>query len=314
MNLPAQSARHADPSLRFAFGRNWKSFLATLDERRIDEAQHRLCESLAREELRGIRALDVGSGSGLSSLVMHRLGADVVAFDYDTDSVACTKELRRRYALGATDWQVMQGSALDPAFMAGLGQFELVCSWGVLHHTGAMWPAIELTQARVAQGGTLLLALYNDQGWRSALWRAVKRLYCSSVSGRWLVCTMFYPLFAVYALWQDLRHFHTPGAYSREYSRKRGMSIFHDWRDWLGGYPFEVAKPEDVVNMLATKGFELQRQTLTHGLGCNEFVFIRTSGTSLRATANPQASGTLGIDLDDVSTKMQTIRTTKERS
>ncbi len=275
MNSPAQLARHEDPDLRFAFGRNWKSFLTTLDQHRIDEARRRLCESLGRDDLRGIRVLDVGSGSGLSSLVMHQLGADVVAFDYDADSVACTEELRRRFAPRATNWQIMQGSVLDPAFMASMGQFDLVYSWGVLHHTGAMWPAIELAQSRVAQHGSLLIALYNDQGWRSQTWRAIKRLYCSGAPGRWLVGAAFYPLFSMYALWQDLRHFHMPGTHAREYGRKRGMSIVHDWRDWLGGYPFEVAKPEEVVRKLTASGFELQHQTLTRGLGCNEFVFAR---------------------------------------
>jgi len=273
MNSIAQPARHKDPELRFAFGRNWKSFLSTLDEHRIEEARRRLCESLGRSDLRGVRALDVGSGSGLSSLVMHLLGADVLAFDYDTDSVACTEELRRRYAPDATDWRIVQGSALDPAFMAGLGQFDLVYSWGVLHHTGAMWPAIELAAARVASNGTLLLALYNDQGRRSRVWHAIKRLYCSGASGRCLVAAAFYPLFAAYALWQDLRRLHMPGTHAREYAQKRGMSIFHDWRDWLGGFPFEVAKPADVECALAANGFTLRRETLTHGLGCNEFVF-----------------------------------------
>jgi len=275
MNSTAPSIRHQDPELRFAFGRNWRSFLRTLDDHRIDEARRRLCESLGRDNLRGIRALDIGSGSGLSSLVMHQLGAEVVAFDYDTDSVACTEELRRRYAPDTTNWQIMQGSALDPAFMAELGQFDLVYSWGVLHHTGSMWPAIELAAARVAPQGTLLLALYNDQGRRSRAWRAIKRLYCSSTPGRWLVSSIFYPLFAAYALWQDLRHFRMPGTHAREYAQKRGMSLFHDWRDWLGGYPFEVAKPADVMRKLTTDGFELQHQTLTRGLGCNEFVFIK---------------------------------------
>jgi len=275
MNSPAQLARHEDPDLRFAFGRNWKSFLTTLDEHRIDEARRRLCESLGRDDLRGIRALDIGSGSGLSSLVMHQLGADVVAFDYDNDSVACTEELRRRYAPDATNWEIMQGSALDPAFMARLGQFDLVYSWGVLHHTGAMWPAIELAQSRVTQHGTLLLALYNDQGWRSRSWHAVKHLYCSSTLGRRLVMATFYPLFAMYALWQDARHLHMPGTHARNYVRKRGMSLLHDWRDWLGGYPFEVAKPDEVARKLAAGGFKLQNQTLTQGLGCNEFVFAK---------------------------------------
>jgi Ribosomal protein L11 methylase len=259
--------------MRFAFGKNWRSFLSVLDEDRINEARRAICDSLDRGDLHGWRVLDIGSGSGLSSLVMYRLGAEVVSFDYDPDSVACTEELRRRCGVSDNRWTVAQGSVLDAGFMRSLGEFDLVYSWGVLHHTGAMWQALGLAQQSVAPGGTLLIALYNDQGWRSAVWRAIKCLYCSSAPGRWLVGALFYPLFSLYALWQDLRHLHAPGTHARQYAQRRGMSIFHDWRDWLGGYPFEVAKPEDVVHRLTASGFNLQQQTLTRGLGCNEFVF-----------------------------------------
>ena len=265
-----------DPELRFAFGKNWLSFLATLNDRRIREARQRLCESLGRDDLHGVRALDIGSGSGLSSLVMHQLGADVVAFDYDTDSVACTEELRRRYAPDAQNWKVVQGSALDPNFMASLGEFDLVYSWGVLHHTGAMWRAIELAEARVAPRGTLLLALYNDQGWRSRVWHAIKHTYCSGTAGRWLVTAVFYPIFGAYSIWQDVRRARMPGTHARQYASKRGMSLVHDWKDWLGGYPFEVASPDDIMRRLTASGFALQHQTITRGLGCNEFVATKT--------------------------------------
>lgn len=275
--MPDANTRPARTSaeLRFAFGRNWRSFLSMLNDHRIEEARRRLCESLGLNDLHGLRALDIGSGSGLSSLVMHQLGADVVAFDYDADSVACTEELRRRYAPNATNWRVMRGSALDAEFMAGLGTFDLVYSWGVLHHTGDMWRAIELAEARVTPGGTLLLALYNDQGWRSRVWHAIKRTYCSSAIGRWMVCTAFYPVFGLYALWQDLRHLKLPGTYAQQYASKRGMSLAHDWKDWLGGYPFEVASPEALKCRVAANGFALRHQSVTCGLGCNELVFAR---------------------------------------
>lgn len=264
-----------DSEVRFAFGRNWRSFLATLNEHRIDEATKRLCESLGRDGLRGMRVLDIGSGSGLSSLVMHRLGADVVAFDYDEDSVECTNELRARFAPRASNWSVLQGSVLDPAFMSMLGQFDLAYSWGVLHHTGAMWRAIDLAADRVSSHGTLLLALYNDQGWRSDAWRAIKHMYCTGTPGRWAVGAVFYPMFSLYALGQDLRRFNMPGSHARQYARKRGMSLMHDWRDWLGGYPFETAKPEDVIRHLTKDGFTLKHLARTNGWGCNEFVFAR---------------------------------------
>jgi len=261
--------------MRFAFGKNWRSFLSLLDEHRVDESRRAICELLDRENLRDWRVLDIGSGSGLSSLAMHLLGAEVVSFDYDPDSVACTEELRRLYNTGDKRWTVAHGSVLDAAYMQSLGKFDLVYSWGVLHHTGAMWQAVDLAQQCVSPGGTLLIALYNDQGRRSRIWHGIKRCYCSGAIGRRLVIATFFPVFWLYSLVLDCRNRHLPGSHIRNYARKRGMSITHDWHDWLGGYPFEVAKPEEIANRLSASGFELQRQILTHGLGCNEFVFRR---------------------------------------
>lgn len=266
--------------MRFTFGKNWRSFLSVINERRIHEAERALLASLDHENMVGLRVLDIGSGSGLSSLAMRRLGARVVSFDYDTDSVACTTELRHRFDGGSSEWQVLQGSVLDPQFMAGLGEFDLVYAWGVLHHTGAMWSAIDLAQQRVAPGGVLLIALYNDQGLRSRAWLHIKRFYCSGSIGRTLISTAFFPVFALYAFTQDLRHLQIPGSHIRNYAHRRGMSIVHDWRDWLGGYPFEVAKPADVVMRLSAAGFSLRGQTLTKGWGCNEFVLSKHTETN----------------------------------
>ena len=82
---------------RFSFGENWSSFLAHIDEDRIAEAEKSLQWLLGRDRLDGLRVLDIGSGSGLSSLAARRLGASVYSFDYDVQSVACTKALRGRY-------------------------------------------------------------------------------------------------------------------------------------------------------------------------------------------------------------------------
>jgi len=61
----------------------------------------------------------------------------------------------------------------------------------------------------------------------------------------------------------------------------RGMSAWHDLLDWLGGYPFEVSRPEEVFDFYRKRGFTLERLTTAGGrLGCNEFVFRRTAGPS----------------------------------
>lgn len=262
--------------MRFEFGSNWRSFLSLLDERRIEESVRAIQVSLQRDDLTGLNILDIGSGSGLSSLAMHRMGANVTSFDYDEISVSCTRELREKFAGGSDTWNVMQGSVLDDEFMSRLGTYDIVYAWGVLHHTGAMWRAVELSAERVSHNGRLLIALYNDQGWRSRAWLHIKRAYCSGALGRATVKGLFYPLFAAYALSLDIRHRQMPGSHARNYAERRGMSLIHDWRDWLGGYPFEVASPEEVSSFLGKKGFELERQKLTRGWGCSEFVLSRS--------------------------------------
>jgi 2-polyprenyl-6-hydroxyphenyl methylase/3-demethylubiquinone-9 3-methyltransferase len=153
-----------------------------------------------------------------------------------------------------------------------------------------MWQAIELAQQRVAPGGTLLLALYNDQGWQSRGWRRVKRMYCSGDAGRTLVTCAFYPLFAAYAIGLDLTRLELPGTHMREYFRSRGMSIIHDWRDWLGGFPFEVARPDELRARLAAHGFSVAREKLTRGWGCNEIVLRKGVDDAVSSSANAEAA------------------------
>ena len=260
---------------RFGFGENWSRFLALVDERRIREGERSLVEMLGRNRLDGMRFCDVGSGSGLFSLAARRLGATVLSFDYDSASVACTAEMRRRFAPNDPGWIIEQGSALDAAYLEGLGEFEIVYSWGVLHHTGAMWKAMELVSHLVAKRGVLYVALYNDQGWQSRGWRLIKRAYNRLAPG--LRCVVVAP--ALVGLWGGLalRDFLRlrPFATWRDYASTRGMSPWHDLIDWVGGYPFEVARPDEVVRFYDRLGFAPQAFRRTAGLGCNEFVFAR---------------------------------------
>lgn len=273
--LSSEHAAEVRAGRRFEFGANWARFLATLNDERIAEAERSLQQWLGVQRLEGLSFLDIGSGSGLFSLAARRLGATVTSFDYDPQSLACTDELRTRYFRDDPTWRTMPGSVLSPEFMATLGTFDVVYSWGVLHHTGSMWPAIDLARTCVRPGGRFFIALYNDQGKLSSFWRAVKRLYCSSVIGRWLVIGTFIPLFAGINLAADIKNGRNPAAVYRTYIQRRGMSMIHDWVDWLGGYPFEVAGAGEVHTFMRERGFSLERLFTTPSLGCNEFLFRR---------------------------------------
>lgn len=259
---------------RFEFGKNWQRFLSVLNEERIAEAEKSLKQMLEIEDLQGKSFLDIGSGSGLFSLAARRLGAKVHSFDYDPNSVACTQELRRRYFPEDSNWTIEQGSVIDIDYLKSLNQFDIVYSWGVLHHTGAMWQALEGASLLVGKPGRLFIAIYNDQGGQSKRWCKVKQLYCSGILGRALVSGFFVPYFIFSGLAVDLLKARNPVTRYSEYKKTRGMSVIHDWFDWLGGYPFEVAKPEEIFQFYRDKGFILENLiTCGGGLGNNQFVF-----------------------------------------
>lgn len=263
---------------RFSFGENWRSFLRTVNDDRIAEAVASLRQKLGVDTLAGQRFIDIGSGSGLFSLAAHRLGADVTSFDYDPSSVGCTLEMRERYAKDSPRWRILHGSVLDKAFLESLGSFDVVYSWGVLHHTGAMWPAIRNVLPMVQPHGRLFIALYNDQGVWSRRWLKIKRVYCSSTLGRLAVSGVFIPWWTAKMAVSDVIRGHMPWYSMATYSRNRGMSVWHDWLDWLGGYPFEAAKPEEIIFPIQAEGFALTNLNTQYGsVGCVEYVFVKQS-------------------------------------
>lgn len=262
---------------RFTFGENWRKFLTLLSEERILEAERSLKLMLRVESLEGLSFLDVGSGSGLFSLAARRLGASVHSFDYDPSSVGCARELRRRFFPDDPRWKIEERSVLDAESLPSLGTFDVVYSWGVLHHTGQLWQALDNVTTLVKPNGRLFIGLYNDQGRMSAYWRAVKRTYCRLP--KLLKPLVLYPAFL--QVWGPRTLLEIaqgkPFRSWRNYTRKRGMSPWRDVVDWVGGYPFEVSTPAQVFEFCHQRGFELRKLVSTCGSGINQFVFERRS-------------------------------------
>jgi 2-polyprenyl-6-hydroxyphenyl methylase/3-demethylubiquinone-9 3-methyltransferase len=263
-------------ALRFEFGRNWASYLTeSFSPARLDAATASLVALLGEADLRGRTFLDVGSGSGIVSLAAFNLGATVISVDDDPESVGCGQRLRE--AAGSPDrWTVIRGSILDVALVERLPMADIVYSWGVLHHTGSMWAAIRLAASRVPPGGLFCIAIYNKVERRaggSRTWAAIKRAYVRAPRPIKTVMEWIYGATKSAMLVLTLRN---PVRVARDYQRERGMSLWHDWVDWLGGYPYEYASAGEIFAVgRDTLGFDLVRMNTTSSLGCNEFVFRR---------------------------------------
>ncbi len=282
---------------RFEFGKNWSAFLSVLDDERIEIAVESLRQMLECDDLTGKTFLDIGSGSGLFSLAARRLGAKVHSFDFDGNSYACTRELRSRYFPGDQNWMVEQGSALDADYVASLGKFDVVYSWGVLHHTGKMWRALENAVIPTTESGKLFIAIYNDTGSQAKRWHWIKKTYCRlpSVLKTPFVIAIIIPGEAKRALKSlvTLRPFDYIRSWTH-YKSSRGMNRWYDVIDWVGGFPYEVASVDEIFEFYKMRGFILRKvKSGGVGLGCNEFVFekhLTPASSPYQRNHNPPAT------------------------
>ena len=269
--------------IRYGFGANWKHYVeVSLNEERIAHAVQSLRELLALDDLKGRDFLDIGCGSGLFSLAACRLGADrVTSFDFDADSVRTSQWLRSREQVSEARWSIRQGSVLDPDFMATLPQVGVLYSWGVLHHTGRMWDAIDAAAAKVLPGGRFAISIYNRVERKpdsSAMWWKIKRAY--NRSPRFVRGLMETAYVANHAATRIVTLRNPFRVYTDQAGAgRRGMDFMHDVRDWLGGFPYEYATAGELFEYVRRKhGFVLERLRTGDGNICNEFLFVRPAG------------------------------------
>lgn len=257
---------------RFSFGKNWSEFLKHLTPARIEEAKKALNEFL--NNLAGKTFVDVGCGSGLFSLAAAQLGAkEVLSIDADEFSVGCAKALKEKFKI--TNWTAKQGSILDEKFVKSLGEFDIVYSWGVLHHTGDMYSAFKNVDLLVKPSGTLFIAIYNKNTRHvlegtSSMWLKIKKVYNKMPKPGKKLMELSYASYLCAGMTAKGTN---PVKYVKSYKTVRGMNFMTDVRDWLGGLPYECAAPEEVVSYFTEKGYELLKQKTVRSIGCNEFVF-----------------------------------------
>ena len=264
-------------STHFDFGENWASFSNIIDEARTQDAERSVAALVGA--LAGRSFLDIGCGSGLFSLAALRLGADrVVAIDIDEHSTWATTALLAQS--GERKWQVREQSIFD----FGDETFDIVYSWGVLHHTGDMWRAIERASSAVRPGGTFAFALYEKTRF-CPIWRLEKRLYRRAPALVQGLVRMGYETMQVAARIAAGRD-----PFLRRQNLRRGMDYAHDVHDWLGGYPYESTTLAEVEQVMRRLGFELVSHLAARlkargvgGSACSEYVYRRVSGREMHS-------------------------------
>jgi 2-polyprenyl-3-methyl-5-hydroxy-6-metoxy-1,4-benzoquinol methylase len=263
--------------MQFDFGENWLDYSKrALTPERIDQAKADLRAVTEGIKLDNKRFLDIGFGQGLTLLNAASMGAKVTGCD---SNPKCTQALELTRAqindLQDIEVKIVVGSILNEKIVSQIrqvggddtGRFDIVHSWGVLHHTGNMAQAIDIAASLVNSDGYLILALYNRH-WSSTLWHFIKRSYCCSP--KWIQLLLIWGIYPVIWVAKLLVTGRNP------FRQQRGMDFFYNVVDWVGGYPYEYACVDEVHALLEKLGFQEIRVITTEvPTGCNEFVYRR---------------------------------------
>ena len=255
----------------FKFGENWKNFSNLIDNNRLKEAVTSLKKLTNKKSLNNLSFLDIGCGSGLSSLAAIQLNCKkIYAIDQDEQSIKTTKKVLQK-----SRFKKVKVEKKDLFTLNEKEKFDIVYSWGVLHHTGNMLEAIKKSTKMVSKNGMLILALYKKTKLCN-LWKIEKYIYKSSPKViQNFIKNLFIFLFKL-AMILKRKNFSN---YINDYKTKRGMDFYHDVHDWLGGYPYESISIEEISKIMDKFGykmirsFQVKKQIGFFGTGCDEYVF-----------------------------------------
>ena len=197
-----------------------------------------------------------------------------MAVDIDPDSVATSDAVLSNNNV-KTPWQTETMSVfdLDPKRH---GTFDIVYSWGVLHHTGNMWEAVGKAASMVAPNGLLAIALYRKT-YMDPFWKFEKRIYAHAPQ------SVQNFIRAIYIAAFRLKKLVTGGSFhecvEKYKSSHRGMDFYRDVHDWLGGYPYETTLAPEVEAKLSDFKFKAERvfaRPISSGIfgsECDEYVY-----------------------------------------
>jgi SAM-dependent methyltransferase len=262
------------------FGQNFKdNLLSSFNKSKLEETKKFITHFLEVDSLMGHTFLDAGCGSGVFTLAATELGADVFSFDIDDVAIQNTKKLLTDFGYTYDDSKIIIGDILQPEFIQSIDRFDYVMCWGVAHHTGQMWKSIDSVCHTVKDGGVLHLGIYNKaDGWGfypdgrfgpSGFWRKIKRFYSRLPS---ILQSFTDVLATVGIVCIYMVTFNNPIKKLKE-NERRGMNWQSDLKDWLIGYPYEYATPEEVFLFMKKRGFSLTNLRTNNGLLTNNYVF-----------------------------------------
>lgn len=261
--------------MRFNFGKNWQSYSRiALTTQRIEAARVDFARLFSIVDLKGKTFLDIGFGQGLSICLAAEAGTRARGIDIDADNLEAARLTQAHFALPSPPVLTI-GSILDPQLVAelgGEGGFDVVHSWGVLHHTGDMALAIQHAAQLTKQNGHLVLAIYRSH-WSSPLWHAIKWLYNLSPGfiRQLLIAVNYWVIYLAKLLVTR----------QNPLNKERGMDFYHDVVDWVGGYPYEHASEHGLTQHMASLGFtRIDFIPAKVPTGCHQFVFHKTAPVS----------------------------------